>query len=131
MALRIRIRPFSDLGKRPLRAPLLWVGLCVLLAAPCGCGKREPSGGPAVTPAPAPPSGERAGTPAPPPPSGEPAVTPTPPRAPAGWPPLGPPRPVGRGVQVREVALGQGPFHNPDGSFLGVYSVALILLELE
>jgi len=32
---------------------------------------------------------------------------------------------------VREVALGQGPFHNPDGSFLGVYGVALILLELE
>jgi hypothetical protein len=32
---------------------------------------------------------------------------------------------------VREVALGPGPFHNPDGSFLGVYSVALILLELE
>ena len=32
---------------------------------------------------------------------------------------------------VREVALGQGPFYNPDGSPLGVYSVALILLELE
>jgi hypothetical protein len=32
---------------------------------------------------------------------------------------------------VREVALGQGPFYNPDGSPLGVYSVALVLLELE
>jgi hypothetical protein len=30
---------------------------------------------------------------------------------------------------VRETAIGQGPFYNPDGSPLGVYSVALILLE--
>jgi hypothetical protein len=32
---------------------------------------------------------------------------------------------------VRETPIGQGPFHNPDGSPLGVYSVALILLEKE
>jgi hypothetical protein len=31
----------------------------------------------------------------------------------------------------RETPLGQGPFYNPDGSPLGVYSVALILLEKE
>ena len=32
---------------------------------------------------------------------------------------------------VRETPMGQGPFYNPDGSPLGVYSVALILLEKE
>jgi hypothetical protein len=32
---------------------------------------------------------------------------------------------------VREAPIGQGPFSNPDGSPLGVYTVALILLEKE
>ena len=32
---------------------------------------------------------------------------------------------------VRETAIGQGPFYHPDGTPMGVYSVALILLEKE
>jgi hypothetical protein len=32
---------------------------------------------------------------------------------------------------VRETAIGQGPFYRPDGFPLGVYSVALVLLERE